>query len=190
MTDILLNMLGAATAAILLGTFHAVWLEWKREKLAAAYDERVTALTRKHEPQRFVGDLLKAEISEKQRNVVPRLESESELALLPQAEAQTPAAPIRRSVTPDYLICLEDGKQFKSLRRHLGGTRSDPGTVSQEMEAAFRLSYGRAQLPGPAIGSGEKYGVGSETETSMWFGPSLKEGQRRAPNRRRPEAAS
>jgi predicted transcriptional regulator len=40
---------------------------------------------------------------------------------LPQAEAQTPAVPIRRSVTPDYLICLEDGKQFKSLRRHLGG---------------------------------------------------------------------
>ncbi len=83
MTDILLNMLGAATAAILLGTFHAVWLEWKREKLASAYDERVTTLTRKHGPQRFVCDLLKAEISEKQRNVVPRLESESELALLP-----------------------------------------------------------------------------------------------------------
>ena len=38
MTNILLNMLGAATAAILLGTFHAVWLEWKRE-LAATYDE-------------------------------------------------------------------------------------------------------------------------------------------------------
>ena len=30
-----------------------------------------------------------------------------------------PAVPIRRSVTPDYLICLEDGKRFKSLRRHL-----------------------------------------------------------------------
>jgi predicted transcriptional regulator len=33
-----------------------------------------------------------------------------------------PAAPtvsIRKSITPDYLICLEDGKRFKSLRRHL-----------------------------------------------------------------------
>jgi predicted transcriptional regulator len=30
-----------------------------------------------------------------------------------------PAVPIRKSVTPDALICLEDGKQFKSLRRHL-----------------------------------------------------------------------
>ena len=30
-----------------------------------------------------------------------------------------PAVSIRKSVTPDYLICLEDGKQFKSVRRHL-----------------------------------------------------------------------
>ena len=30
-----------------------------------------------------------------------------------------PAVPVRRSVTPDYIICLEDGKKFKSLRRHL-----------------------------------------------------------------------
>jgi predicted transcriptional regulator len=48
-----------------------------------------------------------------------RLESEPEPAL-PQAEAKPPAVPTRRSITPDYLICLEDGKRFKSLRRHLG----------------------------------------------------------------------
>jgi predicted transcriptional regulator len=30
-----------------------------------------------------------------------------------------PAVPIRKSVTPDYLICLEDGQKFKSLKRHL-----------------------------------------------------------------------
>ncbi|MFD1704935.1 MucR family transcriptional regulator [Methylopila henanensis] len=30
-----------------------------------------------------------------------------------------PAVPIRRSVTPDYVVCLEDGKPFKSLKRHL-----------------------------------------------------------------------
>jgi len=30
-----------------------------------------------------------------------------------------PAVPVRRSITPDYLICLEDGKHFKSLKRHL-----------------------------------------------------------------------
>ena len=37
----------------------------------------------------------------------------------PQVELRAPAVPVRKSVTPDYLICLEDGKKFKSLRRHL-----------------------------------------------------------------------
>jgi predicted transcriptional regulator len=36
-----------------------------------------------------------------------------------EAEAPRPAVPVRRSVTPDYLVCLEDGKKFKSLKRHL-----------------------------------------------------------------------
>lgn len=37
-----------------------------------------------------------------------------------QARApQEPAVPVRKSVTPDYLICLEDGRKFKSLKRHL-----------------------------------------------------------------------
>jgi len=36
-----------------------------------------------------------------------------------QAGTQTPAVPVRKSITPDFLICLEDGKRFKSLRRHL-----------------------------------------------------------------------
>jgi predicted transcriptional regulator len=31
----------------------------------------------------------------------------------------SPAVAIRKSVTPDYLICLEDGRRFKSMRRHL-----------------------------------------------------------------------
>lgn len=34
-------------------------------------------------------------------------------------EPKAPAVPIRRSVTPEYLICLEDGKHFKSMKRHL-----------------------------------------------------------------------
>jgi len=34
-------------------------------------------------------------------------------------EKPKPAVPIRRSVTDDYIICLEDGKKFKSLKRHL-----------------------------------------------------------------------
>ena len=37
----------------------------------------------------------------------------------PVVMASTPAVPIKKSVTPDYIICLEDGKKFKSMARHL-----------------------------------------------------------------------
>ena len=30
-----------------------------------------------------------------------------------------PAVPVKKSITPDFLICLEDGRKFKSLKRHL-----------------------------------------------------------------------
>lgn len=36
-----------------------------------------------------------------------------------ELEHLVPAVSIRRSITPDYLICLDDGKRFKSLKRHL-----------------------------------------------------------------------
>jgi predicted transcriptional regulator len=34
-------------------------------------------------------------------------------------EELKPAVPVKKSVSPDYIICLEDGKKFKSLKRHL-----------------------------------------------------------------------
>jgi predicted transcriptional regulator len=34
-------------------------------------------------------------------------------------EPLKPAVPVKKSVTPDYIVCLEDGKKFKSLKRHL-----------------------------------------------------------------------
>lgn len=34
-------------------------------------------------------------------------------------EPARPAVPLKKSMTPDYLVCLEDGKRFKSLKRHL-----------------------------------------------------------------------
>lgn len=34
-------------------------------------------------------------------------------------EPPKPAVSIRRSVTPDYIVCLEDGKKLKMLKRHL-----------------------------------------------------------------------
>ncbi|MHB2169883.1 Ros/MucR family transcriptional regulator [Alsobacter sp. R-9] len=35
------------------------------------------------------------------------------------AEAPKPAVSVKKSITPDYIVCLEDGKKFKSLKRHL-----------------------------------------------------------------------
>lgn len=40
-------------------------------------------------------------------------------AMEPEPEPLKPAVPLKKSVTPDYIICLEDGKKFKSLKRHL-----------------------------------------------------------------------
>jgi len=37
----------------------------------------------------------------------------------PASVELTPAVPIRRSVTDDYIVCLEDGKKLKMLKRHL-----------------------------------------------------------------------
>ena len=34
-------------------------------------------------------------------------------------EPLKPAVPIKKSITPDFIVCLEDGKKFKSLKRHL-----------------------------------------------------------------------
>jgi predicted transcriptional regulator len=39
-----------------------------------------------------------------------------------KAEAPRPAVPLKKSVTPDYIVCLEDGKKLKMLKRHLRTT--------------------------------------------------------------------
>jgi predicted transcriptional regulator len=38
------------------------------------------------------------------------------------AEPPRPAVPVKKSVTPDYIVCLEDGKKLKMLKRHLRST--------------------------------------------------------------------
>jgi predicted transcriptional regulator len=47
------------------------------------------------------------------------LNSISASAELVEAAPKEPAVPVRRSITPEHLICLEDGRKFKSLKRHL-----------------------------------------------------------------------
>jgi predicted transcriptional regulator len=58
-----------------------------------------------------------------------------------QAEApvavQTPAVSVRKSIQPDFLICLEDGRRFKSLKRHL---RTKYGMSPEEYRAKWGLA--------------------------------------------------
>ena len=53
----------------------------------------------------------------------------------PKEEPKQPAVSIRKSITPDYLICLEDGKKFKSLKRHLGAL----GLTPDQYRAKWKL---------------------------------------------------
>jgi predicted transcriptional regulator len=78
------------------------------------------------------------------------------------SEPLKPAVPVRRSVTPDYIVCLEDGKKLKMLKRHLRSTYNmspdeyrarwglppdypmvAPNYAAQRSEFAKRIGLGR-----------------------------------------------
>jgi len=50
----------------------------------------------------------------------------------------TPAVPVRKSVTPEYIVCLEDGKRLKMLKRHL---RSAYGMTPEEYRTRWDLPH-------------------------------------------------
>ncbi len=54
----------------------------------------------------------------------------------PVVEAQQPAVSIKKSVTDDYIVCLEDGRKFKSLKRHL---QSAYGLSPEQYRAKWNL---------------------------------------------------
>lgn len=53
-------------------------------------------------------------------------------------QSQEPAVAIKKSVTPDFIICLEDGKKFKSLKRHL---RTRYGMTPDEYRVKWGLPH-------------------------------------------------
>lgn len=85
-------------------------------------------------------------------------------APVPEPEKQLPAVSIKKSITDDYLISLEDGRHYKSLKRHLGvrGISPDqyrtkwglpsnypmvaPGYAKQRSELAKSLGLGRKRI--------------------------------------------
>lgn len=84
---------------------------------------------------------------------------ETDIEAEPQDQKLVPAGPIRKSITPDYLISLEDGKRYKSLKRTLQvryGLSPDQyrekwGLPSDYPKVAPNYSKKRSEL---AIGSG------------------------------------
>ena len=60
-----------------------------------------------------------AEIPALIKQVHGALSDAAEAGAANDGPAPEPAVPVNRSITPDFLICLEDGKKFKSLKRHL-----------------------------------------------------------------------
>ena len=94
-----------------------------------------------------------------------------ELAGLGQAPAETeqekptPAVPIKRSVTPEHIICLEDGKKLKMLKRHLK-TRYDMTPDEYRRRWGLKDDY---PMVAPAYAAtrsalAKKIGLGRKTE--------------------------
>ncbi len=52
--------------------------------------------------------------------------------------SQEPAVAVKKSITPEYIICLEDGKKFKSLKRHL---RTRYSMTPEEYRAKWGLPH-------------------------------------------------
>lgn len=76
------------------------------------------------------------QISDLINNVFSTLVSLEETQPETSAEQPKPAASIKKSVTPDYIICLEDGKKLKMLKRHL---RTTYNMTPEEYRAKWNL---------------------------------------------------
>lgn len=55
----------------------------------------------------------------------------------PLSEPLKPAVPVKRSINPDFIVCLEDGKKFKSLKRHL---RTQYGMTPEQYREKWGLA--------------------------------------------------
>ncbi|HEU4518571.1 MAG TPA: MucR family transcriptional regulator [Microvirga sp.] len=84
------------------------------------------------------------------------------------AEAPKPAVAVKKSVTPDYIVCLEDGKKFKSLKRHL---RTQYGMTPEQ----YREKWG---LPADYPMVAPNYAKArSELATEMGLGQQRRKGR-------------
>lgn len=72
------------------------------------------------------------------RTIYSALQDVAGVAAAAPDAAPEPAVSIKKSVTADYIICLEDGKKFKSLKRHL---RTRYGMTPDEYRTKWGLAH-------------------------------------------------
>jgi predicted transcriptional regulator len=71
---------------------------------------------------------------------------------------------VRKSITPDYLICLDDGKKFKSLRRHIANLGMTPDQYRQKwgLPESYPMTAPHYAAKRSAIA--KKFGLGRTAE--------------------------
>ncbi len=77
-----------------------------------------------------------AQITEVINSVYGSLKSIDGRANAPTAAELKPAVPIKKSVTPEYIVCLEDGRKLKMLKRHL---RTEYGMTPEQYRQKWGL---------------------------------------------------
>ena len=78
-----------------------------------------------------------------------------------QAVELKPAINARKSITPDFLVCLEDGKKFKSLKRHLRSHYNlSPEQYREKWGLAADYPMVAPQLRDGALKPGQAHGIG------------------------------
>ncbi len=117
----------------------------------------------------------------------------------PVAEKQQPFVPAKRSVFPDYIICLEDGRKLKTLKRHLRSTfglspeqyREKWGLAADYPMVAPNYAEHRSRLA-KQLGLGRKPAAEeAEPEPAAPSAPAVEAREPREPKRRgEPTAAS
>ena len=126
-------------------------------------------------------------------SVFAALRSAGEAQVEHAAEAPVPAVPIKKSVRPDFIICLEDGKKLKMLKRHLAsrynmtpeqyrqrwGLAKDypmvaPAYAAQRSALAKQIGLGRKAVPAPppakstpAASKADPPGSGTQEESRL-----------------------
>jgi predicted transcriptional regulator len=102
--------------------------------------------------------------------------------------ALTPATPIRKSVTPDYIVCLDDGRKFKSLRRHLALLGMTPDAYRQKWKLPADYPMVAPNYAAARSALAKKIGLGQYRQTAA--APKAKAAAKGKPGRPRKVAAA